>query len=835
MLRTTLAGLRAHLLRLVLTGVVIILSVGFTAGTLVLTDSLDRAGTSAITATAADADLSVQSPAGAEDYLPGSLVQDVADVPGVEALAARRAVSVRGVDAGGRIDPYAVGQVNAVPDDAGLAALTVTDGRLPRADDEAVLDARTADRTDTAVGDTFAVAPFEGDPVEFVVVGIAEPDAGAGSADATQLSTTFTATQQFADAPGATRVDVRLEPGADADQVRTELAAATGTEVITGAELADRLVASSSSLAKELRVPLLMLGAVALIVAAFVIANTFRILVAQRTRDLALLRTVGATRGQVMASVLLESGLVGLVGAVLGVVLGAVAAFGVGSVIDTGGDLPLVVAGSTIVASLVVGLAVTVGAALLPARMATRVAPLAAVRALPEAADDARAGRVRRIAGILLTVGGALVVVLGAVSGRSGMMLGLVGVVFGAAVCFLGLLVLGPVYVPPLLRLLGRLAARLAGPARATAELATANSARHPKRVAATSAALLIGVTMVAGFATVAASARSSAVDLADEQFPADFTLVSSSEDGVPQAAVDAVAATPEAGVVVPLQERWALVAEVGTELRVTGIDLDAYQEMAQLHGSGDLASVAAGDVAVDAETSAEDGIGVGDTITVTPGEETTTLRVGYVIEDGSLPVEGVVVDLDTFEALFADGAAPGRVAVDAAEGVDATDARAAIVAATASWPEVSVQSVAESRQDLTEGLDQAVTVVLAVLGLAVVIAVIGIANTLSLSVHERTREIGLLRALGLTRGQTRLMLAIEALLMSVVAGLLGAVVGVAFAWGAVTSIADLGTNVPWAQIGLSVVVAALLGLLASVLPGRRAARTSPVVALATE
>lgn len=834
MLRTTVAGLRAHPLRLVLTAVVIVLAIGFTAGTLVLTDSLDRAGTDAVAAQARDVDLSVQSPDDADGYLDDATVRSIESVAGVDAAAPRREVMVQGVDQDGRIDPTAFAMVAAVPDEAALAGLDLTDGRLPERDDEVVLDARTADRLDLGVGDDYAVAPYEGEPVQLTVVGLAEASFGAGGSP--ELSATYAAVQDLADLPGAARVDVRLAAGADATAVRADLAAAAGTEVITGDALTDDLVANSSSPAKELRIPLLVLGAVSLIVAAFVIANTFRILVAQRTRELALLRTVGATRGQVMTSVLVESVVVGLLGSALGIGLGLAAAMGIGSAIAGGSaDLPLVVSGSTLVASMVVGLAVTVGAALLPARAATRVAPLAAVRAVPDGADDERTGRVRRVGGVLSFVAGAGLLVLGAAGGMG--QFGLVVVVLGATICFLGILVLGPLFVPPAVRLVGAALARLSGAGhRATTELATANAVRNPRRVAATSAALLIGVTMVSGFTTVADSARDSAVALVDEQFPSDFTVMSSGGEPVPDDVAAKIDRLPETGAVVAVYEQWAPSDELGGgELQVSGLDLGDYAQLTTLSGEGDPGAVTADGIAIGSVLAEQQGVGVGDSMTMSTPAGSRTLRIVFVADAASLPVPGIVVAPATFTAMFPGVGGPAQIAVDAADGVDAATARAAVVQATDGLTGVSVQSFAESREDLTNTLDQVINVVLAILGLAVVIAVIGIANTMSLSVHERTRELGLLRALGLTRSQTRGLLALEAVLMSVVAAVAGIVVGVAFALAAVASTPDLRLTIPWPEIVLCAVGAGVLGLLASVVPGRRAARVSPVVALATE
>ena len=705
------AGLRAHLLRLVLTGLVVVLSVGFTAATLILTDSLDAGSRRELAAGADGVDLAVLPPADAT--LSEADVDAVAGIDGVAAAAPRREATVHTVDADGRIDPFGYARVLAPSLDTSI------DG------DGVVLDRRSAERLGLGVGDEITVAADgSAELVALPITALADPSSDAG--DDPEITASWDVVREFADPAGATRVDLRLADGADAAAVRAALPG--DLEVLTGTELAQRLVDGSSQ-REALRIPLLMLGAVSLIVAAFVIANTFRILVAQRTRELALLRTVGATRRQVLRGVLAESAAVGLAGSLAGVAAGALTALAVGSLLDA--TLVLTVTGTTVAWSLVIGVLMTVGSALLPARSATRVSPLAALQAVPDGADSPTAGRARIVLGLLAMVAGALLQVAGAAAGTSGGGMGLVAVVFGAAVCFLGLLILGPKVVPPLVRVLGGVAARLGGGSRSTADLATANAVRNPRRVAATTAALLIGVTTVAGFLTVVESARDSVSVVVDGRVPADFAVRTATAEPIPDAVVRAIEELPE---------------------------------------------------------------------------------TGSVVEDGG-----------------------DVLAVDAAAGVDGEDARAAIVAATADHPELSVQSFAQRRADFEQDLNEAVNVVLAILALALVIAFIGIANTLSLSVHERTREIGLLRALGLTRRQTRVMLGVEAALMGAVAAVVGSAAGALFAWAAVTSIEELEFVVPWGLLALSGAVATLLGVLASIAPGQRAARTSPVVALAAE
>lgn len=825
MLGVTLASLRAHAVRFVLTGVVVMLSVGFTAGTLALSDSLGRVGVDEVAATARGVDLSVLSSGDHAGFTAADL-DAMKAIEGVDSLVPRAEVGVHGTDADGRVDEGIWLRAIAVPPDEVAAGVVLTDGRLPRRGDEAVLDVNTAERAEVGVGDTYSVAPMGADPMTFTVVGVARRSVIVGSL----VGTTYeTVTGIGAD---IRRVDVVLGDSADPSDAAAALANVSQAEVATGAELTQRLVAESTSLAKALRTPLLVLGAVAVIVAAFVIANTFRILVAQRTRELALLRAIGATRRQVRRGVLVESLVVGVIGSVVGFTLGVGGAAAIAVPIMGGADLTVVVSTTTIGWSLAIGVAVTVGAAWVPARAATRVSPLAALRTAPDGTDDARTGRIRRAIGVVLIVGGAGILGLIAAFADSMGELGIVVVVLGATVVGIGILVLGPVIMPPLVGLGGRLARAAAGRRqRATLELATVNALRHPRRVSATSGALLIGVTVVVGFAVMATSARAAANMWADDNVPADITVSLAStvtgDESIPADVISAIERATDVRVAVPIRTTFAEAG--GTPdgfVDINGLDLERFGTLT------DTEQVLPGDgeALLDEQTAAYGDIEPGDTVTVTDahGDRHDVTVVDLTRRAG----RGLTLAEDRFRRWFPD-AGVTMIAVDAVDGADVETVRSGIVDRTAGHIDLAVRNADDARDDAMAQFDRAIGVALAVLALAVVIAVIGIGNTMSLAVHERTREIGLLRALGLTRRQTRAMLGAEAVMISAAAGVLGVIIALAFSWVAVRSLPGMTLTVPWVGLAAAIVTAGVLGWLAALIPARRAARTSPVVALA--
>ncbi|SDK14735.1 putative ABC transport system permease protein [Nonomuraea maritima] len=827
MLTTALAGLRAHRLRLLLTFVAIVLGVGFVAGTFVLNDTVQAGFAQRVTADAGKVDVVVLPGEGGGE-LPEELLERLRALPGVSEAQGL----VRG-------SAPVLGKDGKTAGDAPTTAVSVVRGRLDRTavvagagpgtdDGAAVLDENTAEAQGFRIGDTITVLDHEGDAHRFRLVGLVDTGVDQMLAYTGAVGFTVDTARRMTGAGGYAEIDVAgAAPG-----LERAVAAAAGPayRVRTGAQLADELAAAAGANTRLVMLGLFMFGAVAMLVAALVIHNTFTILAAQRTREMALLRCIGATRGQVFGSLLLESAAVGLLASVAGVVTGyglAALTLTVLASLDAPlpTDAPIALTPLAASGGLAVGLAVTVGAALLPARSATRVPPVAALR--DHVGEPAfRAGALRWSFAALLLVAGLGATAVGVFALRPGQEVSLVVVMAGGVLTFLALLVLGPVLVRPLGAFAGWVPRRLSG---VPGRLAVDNAARNPKRAATTSVALTVGVTLMTLISVVTVSTRASLTSKLDEQFPIDFLLAAQTGEAVvPRSVAARLRGRPELASVTQVRE---VRAKVGGER----LDVGTFSGPVQPYVvAGSMAGFRAGRAALDERTAERLGVRVGDAVPLeTEQAGTVSLTVAALLDGSRSTLPPVTVSARPFDAYF--GAVPdSRVMVAVRDGVAPERARAAVDAAAEPYPQVRVSSSTEVRGQFEETLDMLVMVISGLLGLAVLISLFGIANALSLSVHERTRESALLRSLGLTRAQLRHMLTVEALVLSLIGALIGVVLGLGFGWAAMRALLDGAVvEVPVAQIAVFVVLSGAAGALAAVLPARRAARSSIVAALA--
>jgi putative ABC transport system permease protein len=791
MLPLALRTARANLTRSLLSGGAVVLGVAFVCAGLMFTDGLARAMTGQAAAQYRAVDVEVT----AQDGRDSTLVDRVRQVDGVRAAEPTWSLTSLGLatKGGGTIrgDHRAVN----VSSDPALQPFGVSRGRMPSAPGEVVLDERTATQEHLRTGSQVLISDVDSPARSYTVVGLTPATRDVVTPGALILMTA--ADLSAVAAYPSTTVIVDAADAVTAEQLATRIEARTGARAVPHRELVRQATDAAVGDAKTFRNVLLGFGVIAVGMAAFVIANTFTIVLAQRTKEMALLRLVGATRRQVFGSVVVEAAVIGLVGSALGLAAGIGLALGLPGALSAAGlsiDAGPVVSVTTVVVALAVGVGVTVLASLLPARRGTRILP---VEALSDAAVEvARAtGPARRLWGVVLTLAG-LATLLGAATGNTTEL-----VFVGTVPAITGFLLLSPVVVPFLIRSVRRPLAALGG---AVATLALLNVARNPRRIAATTNALVVGVTLVGTITVLAASAQAPAQRRADRTMFATF-LVSADAGVLPPALLDALGRRPELAGAHPNYEM-----------------LDSKSELEVRTGRSARRGAAV--------VSADLGVAPGGRVTVGGREFEVTSSA-----PGTRTVWLTAQDIaTTLHPSFVDD-----VQVDPAPGTTKAEARAALDAALAAFPTAAVYDRNEYAEHLNARLDQALDVVTALLALAVVIALIGVANTLTLSVVERTRENALLRAVGLTRRGLRLTLATEAVIMALTGTLIGIGASVVITLSALGSIDgdDDGMSLvmPWDRLGVLLAVAVLAALSASVAPTRRANRLPIARTLAAE
>jgi putative ABC transport system permease protein len=857
-LRVTLRSLWDHKRRLASTVVAIVLGVAFLSGTFVFADTIDRVFDDLFADVNRSIDVRVQGVTSIEggfgprvtELLDESVVGAIRDIDGVaeaepfvQALGFGSQNRVLGSD--GRPLGAAVGPPTLVQSwvPGSMNPYRVAAGRAPDADDEVALNVAAAEDGGFALGDPVRLVTQEGERTYELVGTLTFGDAkSAGGSVAANV--TFREAQRIAGVEGRTQeVVVAAADGVDPSTLarRVQRVLPPTAEALTGEEAAAR----DSSRAQEgfsfFRQMLAVFGAIALLVGTFIIANTFSILVAQRTRELALLRAVGASRRQVLTSVLLEAVVIGTVAAVLGLGAGIALAVGVTAALSAAGaDLPsagLVIRSPTALLALGVGLGITLVAAVTPAIHATRVPPLAALRDV--AVDRAGTSWARRITGAALLGYGAWQ--LSGAWRSDDPALAPVGL--GAAALLIGAIVIGPVLVEPTVRALGAGLPRLRG---ITGALATENAARNPRRTSATASALLIGVALI-GFVTIfGASARESIVAEVERGFAGDLVIQSEGGSfgpprGFPATVADAAEAIPGVEAVsriglvrveVALPDGSRLT-QFTSAIDPTTIDRAFTGRMAV----GTVTDLRPGGVIVDAGVADDEGLGLGDVVRVLgPSGDRLDLEVVALSDDrtlfGSWTVHAADGDRLVLERSLI------QAVVSLGPGADLEVVRGEIEAAVEGVPAIAVLDRDGFVGTLTDQITSFLTLVNALLALSVVIAVIGIGNTLSLSIHERTRELGLLRAVGMTRAQVRAAVRWEAVLIAVIGTLVGLALALTVAWALVTALGSSGLSrfsVPTGQLAIVVGVGAALGVLASIRPARRAARLDVLDAIAVE
>jgi putative ABC transport system permease protein len=839
MRKVALRGLLAHKVRLIATFLAVALGVAFIGGVLTLTDTMNRSFDDLFANVYEGTDALVRS-----DKTIGSDFGEVrADVDTSLLDRVRRvdsvAVAEGGVGGYARIidrDGEPVGNpgfgaptlgANWSTADA-LNPFELRQGRGPRADGEIVIDAASARTTGYGVGDRVPVQTKAG-VTDFDLVGVA----GFGSADspagASYVLFTTAEAQQVLGEPGRFNdIAVVAADGVGQSAVVHDIEAAVGgdaTEVLSGREITEE---SQSDLAGELSFVtnfFLAFALVAVVVGSFVIYNSFSIIVAQRTREMALLRAIGASRRQVRRAVLIEAVAVGLIGSVVGFVLGLGIASALVGLLDVDGSLAVLP--TSFVTAVLCGLFVTIASALIPARRASKVPPVAAMRDV--AVDRSGRSRLRFAAGLALCTLGAA----GVVSGAAGQRVATVGL--GVAAAFAGLLFAGPGLARPISSSVGWPLSRLRG---ITGVLARENAGRNPRRSASTAQALMIGVGIVAFFMVINTSIRASIDKTLDDNFAGDFIVDSGTFGmvGLPHRVATEIARLPEVSAVAPLRYAPVEIDRDGSSVTATttaGFDLFG------LHVVEGSDALGPGQVVVLKETADTDHLAVGDTIDVDFLDTRPAALTVAGIYDGpeASNLGGYVMGADELARHVADDS-DAQIVLELADGVTVAQARPLLEGITDRYATAEVQSVDDFKESLGSQLDVFLNLILGLLALAIVIAGLGIANTVALSVLERTRELGLLRAVGMTRRQLRATIRWESVIIALFGTILGLAVGVLGGWGMVSAFRDDGFEVfrvPYATIGVVAALAAGLGMLAALVPAWRASRLNVLAAIHTE
>ncbi len=840
MLTIALKGIAANKTRLVLTALAIVLGVSFVSGSFVLSDTISKTFDDIFEDVFAGTDVVVQSEQdganGQPEPIDASLLPQIEDVDGVRAAVG--GASLLGVipiePDGEALTTMGAPQFGfSWTDEQELNPFEIRDGRPPLEDGEVAVDDGTADQAGYEIGQTIVVVAD--DRRSYTLVGIAEFGGTAdGLAGATAVLFTLPEMQRLAGLEGRfDSINVAADDGVGSAELRDRIAAVlpAGVGATTGQ---DEQQAQSSEITDQIRpvtYGLLGFAFVSLFVSAFIIFNTFSITVAQRARQMALLRAVGASGGQVRRMVLIEALVLGVIASVAGLFLGLLLAAGLRALFAAiGAELPstaLQFLPRTWIVALALGIGITVLASYLPARRASTVPPVAAMRAdfsFSSGSDGARTaiGAGLAILGIAL-LGLSFVV--------SGTLTIIVLLAAGALLLLLGVGGIAATLVRPLAAVIGWPLERVF---KTPGKLGRENAMRNPRRSAVTAAALMIGLALVAVSAVGTSSLNASFSALLEDQFPAAF-IVSPVTDESPFSP-EAAAAIQREPLVGPVgQAREGSFRIDGDDKTLTGVNLPDFGELHDPDfvdgGWGDLVP---GTVAIRSSAAEDLGLSVGSEVTLAFAGGPRPFTVAALYDESIFG--DYFITLDDYQANYA---VQQDVVVFAnpVEGADPDAAQAQIEQALAPFPQVMVQNESEFKEDLEANLNQLLSIVIILLMFAIIIAIFGIVNTLALSVFERTREIGLLRAVGLMPRRVRTMIIVESVIVSVIGGVLGLAVGVVLgavlierAGGFLTEL-----SIPIGLLVVFLVLSAVAGVLAAIFPARRAARLDVLRAIAQE
>ncbi|GKQ33707.1 ABC transporter permease [Streptomyces sp. A012304] len=842
MFRTALRNVLAHKARLLMTVLAVMLGVAFVSGTLVFTNTISDAYQKSSAKGFDQVDVAVTPEyqesegdrVGRTPELTQALLDRSAKVPG--------AASAIGVVT----DFTAIADKNGKLVGGGFQSrggnywgdkdprYPLKEGSAPHGAGQVVLDSETARRAGYQVGDTVRIS-VDGPVLTPKITGIFTTDDGNVAAGGSlALFDTATAQQLFGKAGTYDEIDVKAAAGTSQTALKTALDKALPKDLVettTGEQLADDLAELIASQMSGLKQGLLVFAGIALFVGTFIIANTFTMLVAQRTKELALLRAVGASRRQVTRSVLIEAFVVGTVAGVAGLVAGVGIGAGLRSLMGTLDatvpDGPLVVSPGTVAAALVVGVVVTMVAAWLPGRRAAKIPPVAAMSSLHAKATTKSLVLRNTIGALFSAAGVAVVLAATTMSGSDGQ----APMGIGAVLLIIGVFVLTPLLSRPLIAAASPVL-RVFG---VSGKLARQNSVRNPRRTAATASALMIGLTLITGMTVMAGSLQKSIDKMASAAVKADYVVSMANGNTLSPDVDRKLKATAGVSLTSPMRNAPARVD--GDTEYLTGVTGSAIGELTDLKIDNGSFTVGGGRVVVDADTAKLHGWKAGSTFTAAFEDgKKEQLTVAGVYEGNDL-IQGVLLDNGVLTPHM-DDPSDMRVMVKTSGGSsDATKDK--LEKALGSNPAIKVQS----KKDLSNEIAQMFTLMLnmlyGLLAMAVIVAVLGVINTLAMSVFERSQEIGMLRAIGLDRKAVKRMVRLESLVISLFGGVLGIGLGVFFGWAAGellgTKMATYELVLPWGRMAVFLALAGAVGVLAALWPARRAARLNMLAAIKSE
>ncbi|MFC9705910.1 ABC transporter permease [Streptomyces sp. NPDC056943] len=843
MFRTALRNVLAHKARLLMTVLAVMLGVAFVSGTLVFTDTLSNAFRKQSAKSYDDVAVAVSMYPSAEEArkTPGlsqAVVDRVGKLDGVVSVSPRVDGFAGVPDKDGKLigSGWSNKGTNFAPGKDGKdRAYAFTAGEGPVRDSQIALDKETADKGGYKVGDTVRVAT-NGPVKEYTLTGVFTTEDGAVNAGGSLVLFDTSVAQKLYLKPGFYRdLTVTAAAGTDADKLLPEVLkvvpkAATAQ---TGEALADEQARQIEEGLGTLKKVLIGFACIALFVGIFLIANTFTMLVAQRTKELALMRAVGASRKQITRSVLTEAALVGLVASAVGYVLGVGMAVGLRSAMAAFElkvpDGELILGATPALAAFGVGVLITMLAAWLPGRRAAKIPPVAAMNSV-HATPSTKSLVVRNSIGGALTALGVGLIMMGASAGGDE---GLLLIGGGAFLTLIGVIMLVPLLSRPVISVIRPLFVSLFG---ISGKLAGLNAVRNPRRTGATASALAIGLTLVTGLSVLGATVGTALDKMTVDQIKADYMVSMASGTGLSQEALTALEKAPGVKAVSP-QQAGALDIK-GSYVSASGVTPGDIEQVLKLNVvKGSMASLGEGKIAVDDKTAEKRGLKVGATVPVEyMDKQKAKLTVGAIYE-GSEFVSPVLIDKKILDA-HEEQAYIGQIFVAMDSGASAANEKA-LSKAMGDNPGITVMDNKDIRDAFGGPINMMLNIMYGLLGMALIIAILGVVNTLAMSVFERQQEIGMLRAIGLDRRRVKRMVRLEAVVISVFGAVVGIGLGSFLGWAIgetfKSSLPGYALVLPWDRIGLFLALAALVGVLASLWPARSAAKLNMLSAIKAE